>query len=619
MKTFRKYTTIFISLTVLFLLTFTSCKDFLNPTQELDITEEELYSDWYEYRSVEMGLYALHQDLVEQLLILGELRGDLLTITDNADADMVEIYNFNVSRENKYASPTNFFKLLSATNNFIQILQNEHPEVLDQNSPINNYDRLYGEALCMRAWAYFNAVRIYGKVPFIHESLTTINEVEEFLNSSGTYIDSVNIVFGRDGYNNDTTYNKPIELEKQFFDENMIIDYFTNELENEVKAVGVNHYIDNNDNTWEVTIWNTHAMNTLLGLMYLTEGNLTKAASYFEKIVYLPSDDYRYQLDKTFANNNWRNIFNNISINEHIYTLWFNKSNQQENEFQRMFESRTPHEYMLKPTRQAVMNWETIWDNYSLSIDNSRPERTKLNNKGIPGDFRRGYGVSYAYLVNGEPVPEETIQEMLLLKSEGDFRSASVLIENADTVVWKYSFNKGVFDKDANFLLYRAAGVHLWLAEVYTHWAFEQSGVVRFFTSNAVNIVNNGSNYTSSSGREQLGVRGRVGFGGNNDGIRVGNINYIRNPFTNEVTGYINLTGNFQGLQFYLEDQIITERARELAFEGERFYDLMRVAKRRNDPSFLAERVAKKYPAERRDEMYNLLLDESNWYINYFE
>ena len=69
----------------------------------------------------------------------------------------------------------------------------------------------------------------------------------------------------------------------------------------------------------------------------------------------------------------------------------------------------------------------------------------------------------------------------------------------------------------------------------------------------------------------------------------------------------------------YLEDQIITERARELAFEGERFYDLMRVAQRRNDPSYLAEKVAAKFPEGRREEIYNKLLDENNWYIHYFE
>ncbi len=608
-----------IGLVLISLLFFSACKDFFDPDQEINITEDKLFDDWYEYRSIEMGLYGLQQDLVEQLVILGELRGDLLSITENADADMVEIYNFDISPENKYASPTNFFKLISASNNFIRVLQKQHPEVLDPKSPVNNYDRLYGEALCMRAWAYFTAVRIYGKVPFIHESLTTIDEINNYINSSGTYIDSVDIVYGLDGYHNDTTYNTSISLEKQYFDQDLVIDYFTNELETKVKAVGVNHAIENNDRTWEVTIWNPYAMEALLGQMYLTGGDLAKAVYNFEKIMFLNTEDYRYQLDQSFANNSWRNIFSGIDPKEHIYTIWFNKSNFQQNDLQKIFDIRPPNKYMLKPSRQAVLNWETIFDNYTINTNSSQPWKTRLVFKGIPGDFYRGYGESYVYVNNGMALSPNQVFQMLWLKSEEDYRTAGLLIGDADTMVYKYSIGKNAFDQDANYILYRAAGIHLWCAEAYTYWISLVNGIPRNQTSVAVNIVNDGSNYSTSTSREQMGVRGRVGFGGSNDGIKVGNIVYEHDPFTNEVTGYKDFTGDFLALQKYLEDQIITERARELAFEGERFYDLMRVAKRRNDPSYLAEKVSKKFPEGKREEIYNLLLDENNWYIHYFE
>ena len=448
-----------------------------------------------------------------------------------------------------------------------------------------------------------------------------MDEINDYINSSGTYIDSVHIVFGLDGYENDTTYNQPIELEKQYYDLDLVIDHFTNELETKVKAVGVNHYLDNNDQTWEVSVWNTYAWHTLLGTMYLTEGDYTQAAYHFEKIVYYSSseDNYRYQLDQSFSNNRWRQIFANIDIKEHIFTLWFNKAQFQQNQLQSFFDSRPPHKYMLKPTRNAVMNWETLWDNYVIRRNDSKPWETETVFKGMPGDFYRGYGVSYAYIKNGEPISDEDVFGMLWLKSEEDYRTSELIVEDADTVVWKYSWNKGVFDQDANFPIYRAAGVHLWLAEVYTYWAFEQNGIVRPFTINAVNIVNDGTNYTIDADREQQGVRGRVGFGGKNDGMQVGNINYTFHPFTNEVTGYLDLTGDFFGKQLYLEELIMDERARELAYEGERFNDLIRVAKRRNDPSYLAKIVSSKFPEERRDEMYNYLLNEENWYVHYFD
>ena len=227
-----------------------SCEDFFTPELELIRDSKSLYVDWAEYRSAGMGMYSLQQKLVEQIMVLGELRGDLLTVTENATPDLVEVNEFSIRRDNPYASPVNFYKLIVASNRLIHQLSTAYPHVLDKNEPVNNYDRLYGEALCMRAWAYFNAVRIYGKVPLIPESLTLIEDIEDYVNSQTEFVIPEYIIFSPGGYYNDTIRDTTIILERTFLNEKEVIEYFSRQLENDIKAVGVNHSIYNDDETW---------------------------------------------------------------------------------------------------------------------------------------------------------------------------------------------------------------------------------------------------------------------------------------------------------------------------------------------------------------------------------
>ena len=231
----------------------------------------------------------------------------------------------------------------------------------------------------------------------------------------------------------------------------------------------------------------------------------------------------------------------------------------------------------------------------------------------------RGVGVSYMYMRNQEPITGNEYINMLLLRADEDVRNSRVIMEGMDTLIFKYSIGRSTYDQDANYIIYRAGGIHLYLAEIYTYWVAVRGGGPKTDTQESVGILNDGSNYNPRPDREQMGVRGRVGLGSGYDAYTILDDVFIHDPFTNEITGYINLGGNFEAKKELHEERIIDERARELAFEGERFYDLMRVAKRRGDPSFLADRVAAKFPAGRREAIRAHLMDENNWYINYFD
>jgi len=63
-----------------------------------------------------------------------------------------------------------------------------------------------------------------------------------------------------------------------------------------------------------------------------------------------------------------------------------------------------------------------------------------------------------------------------------------------------------------------------------------------------------------------------------------------------------------------VEDLIIQEMALEGAFEGNRFFDLMRVALRRGDPAYLADPISRR-DGEVDEALRAKLMDTSNWYL----
>jgi len=581
-----------------------SCEKFFDPEQALIVDENSYFQDWNEYRAAELGLYALQQELVTQLVVLGELRGDLLTVTENADRDLIEINLHNVSQGNKYASPLNFYRLIGACNRLSTRLEQEHPEVL-KDTTANIFDRLYGEVLCMRAWAYFNAVKIFKEVPYVWPSLTTAEEISEYVSQSKTVINPITINYGQDGYANDTIYGDTVVLERMYLDLPAILDTFSTQLREKVKLVGVIHNLVNEDPSWDVTIWNRFAMHSLLGQMYLEIGNYGSAIQHFDQILKFQryyeiiGSNIRYGLDSKFQEGNWKNIFTGIDTDEHILTLWFNKSYQQQNQLQYLFSTQPPNQYMLKPTAAAVQAWESIWKGYErieyddYDLTHLNPEPIHGYYPGIQGDFFRGGNVSYAYQKNGENMRNPEVRDMLELKSKRNDAALRELMAGVDTVVYKYTLGKNSFDQDANFPIFRAAGIHLYYAEIYARWRFpDANGTVKPDVSQSLSVLNDG---TYDFEPKSLGVRGRVGYGSGVEAISLTDPIYLHDPIDNEVSGYLDYSGNLFAKQIYVEDQVMEERIREMAFEGERFYDLMRVARRRGDPSYLADKVAAKF------------------------
>ncbi len=89
-------------------------------------------------------------------------------------------------------------------------------------------------------------------------------------------------------------------------------------------------------------------------------------------------------------------------------------------------------------------------------------------------------------------------------------------------------------------------------------------------------------------------------------------------PYNKEITEkqiYGDEGDYMEDVQNAVEDLIIDEMALELAFEGTRFSDLYRVAHRRDDPDYLARRVAKRHTGEIDEKLRSKLQNEDNWFL----
>lgn len=122
-----------------------------------------------------VGVISKMQKIADRTILLGELRGDLVDLTQSAPIDLQQICNFEVDEENQYNKPEDYYAIINNCNFFIA---NADTSVYKNNSSV--FIRDYVAMKCYRAWTYLQLAQIYGEVPFITEPILT--EKETFRN-----------------------------------------------------------------------------------------------------------------------------------------------------------------------------------------------------------------------------------------------------------------------------------------------------------------------------------------------------------------------------------------------------------------------------------------------------
>ena len=147
-----------------FLLSFgvttTSCEDMLTP-------EMDRYVDNFSGKdsvNFYLGILAGIQDMAENHIILGEIRGDLAEPTSYASDSITQIANFEAleNGENGLLNRAAYYKVINQCNFYLAKV-----DTMVQKNNIFYMRKEFAQVQMMRAWTYMQLVQNYGEVPFI--------------------------------------------------------------------------------------------------------------------------------------------------------------------------------------------------------------------------------------------------------------------------------------------------------------------------------------------------------------------------------------------------------------------------------------------------------------------
>ena len=149
------------------------------------------------------GILKKLQALGDRTVLLGEVRGDLVKLTESASSDLRELSNFEVGDDNRYNDPSAYYAVINNCNYFIThadtAMRSNRNEII--------FMKEYAAVKAIRAWTYLQLAINYGQVPFVTEPLFSKEEAEAAEQGAKADIQTVCSYFINDLANIPERYN----------------------------------------------------------------------------------------------------------------------------------------------------------------------------------------------------------------------------------------------------------------------------------------------------------------------------------------------------------------------------------------------------------------------------
>lgn len=152
-----------------------SCDGLLNVN-----SERYVFEDKYGMKSTNDSLYAMFgvfsqlEKLADEYVLLGELRADLMDVTDHSNPWLNEINEFAISANNPYADKKQYYAVI---NNCNYIIQNIDTSIVKKNEKVMY--KVYAAAKAIRAWTYMQLALNYKTVLYYTNPILTVADAEK--------------------------------------------------------------------------------------------------------------------------------------------------------------------------------------------------------------------------------------------------------------------------------------------------------------------------------------------------------------------------------------------------------------------------------------------------------
>lgn len=511
------------------------CSDFFEVDTKNVLDDENYITEENEVYSGYIGLMTKMQAIGDKVIYLNELRGEMVKPTAFAPSELYSLYNYEDDLTgNSYADPAGYYELVNACNDYLRKLK-----AYKDSHTLNDsyYKSLVSSALRIKAWAFMTIAKTYGEVVWVDKPMTSLRDLSQFktLNLDDAMAACKNLLdIGYDGV--DGTY----DISWQEW------------LDPSTAGTTDSPYRDWDNITppyyavyGEICLWlgkYQRCIDVILEHMNEIAYTTTSNAQYLRGRWLLGK--YRdYWTDNTYYNY------------EVVSAISYDSNNRQTNSLLKHFDSDSPNKYWLAPSEAGMARF---------SDDTFTPLGTQ----------------------------------------EEDWRAGDTFAEqNGNWIISKFravGSSKPAYEDDVRVYTYRGADLYFMLAE-----AFNQLGKTEVVDA----LINNGLEYYKDE------------FEADADGVCSGTWNGFLPNWTSNKTNYLRggsleittrsvnsvdlgIRGcnekqigarSFTGDKRANDEGILKEMMMEMSCEGKVYPAMIRMAKRYNDPSFMAQCIGEKY------------------------